>query len=70
MIERIRSASTFEERYGFCRAIRVGDRIEVAGTAPIPQDGGPTPADPHSQCCSVVGSHSTPSSVWAAGART
>lgn len=49
MIERVSSASTFEERYGFCRAIRVGDRIEVAGTAPIPQDGGPTPADPHSQ---------------------
>lgn len=49
MIERIRSASIFEERYGFCRAVRVRDRIEVAGTAPIPQDGSPTPMDAHGQ---------------------
>jgi enamine deaminase RidA (YjgF/YER057c/UK114 family) len=47
--DRIRTASLFEERYGFCRALRVGDRIEVAGTAPIPQDGSPTPKDAHGQ---------------------
>lgn len=49
MTERIRTASTFEERYGFCRALRVGNRIEVAGTAPIPQDGSPTPTDAYGQ---------------------
>jgi enamine deaminase RidA (YjgF/YER057c/UK114 family) len=43
MIERVSSASPFELRYGFCRALRVGDRIEVAGTAPIPQDGSAPP---------------------------
>ena len=36
---RVRSASPYESRYGFCRALRVGDRILVAGTAPIEPDG-------------------------------
>ncbi|MFP5333425.1 MAG: Rid family hydrolase [Acidimicrobiia bacterium] len=45
----VRSASPFEERYGFCRARRVGDRVEVAGTAPIPQGGGPLPISAHDQ---------------------
>ncbi len=49
MTDRYRSASPFEERYGFSRAIRTGDTIEVAGTAPIPQDGGPPPADAYEQ---------------------
>lgn len=34
------SGSPFEPAYGFCRAIRTEDRIEVAGTAPIPPEGG------------------------------
>lgn len=33
------SGSLYEPAYGFCRAVRLGDRIEVAGTAPIPPDG-------------------------------
>lgn len=37
--ERVRSGSPFEERYGFCRALRRGRRVEVAGTAPIPRPG-------------------------------
>ena len=45
----VRSASPFEERYGFSRAVRVGDMIRVAGTAPIPQDGAPTPHGPFDQ---------------------
>ncbi|ANM29579.1 endoribonuclease L-PSP [Acidobacteria bacterium Mor1] len=36
---RITSASPYEEQFGFCRALRIGDRIEVAGTAPIGPDG-------------------------------
>ncbi|MFT6942638.1 MAG: enamine deaminase RidA (YjgF/YER057c/UK114 family) [Nitriliruptoraceae bacterium] len=39
MTGRVRSGSRFEATYGFCRARIVGDRIEVAGTAPIPPDG-------------------------------
>jgi len=49
MRERITSASRYEEAYGFCRAMRVGDRIEVAGTAPIPQDGSEPPESPYDQ---------------------
>lgn len=48
-VERVHSASPFELRYGFSRALRVGNRIEVAGTAPIPQDGSATPDDPYHQ---------------------
>ena len=33
------SASPFEELFGFCRASRVGNRIHVAGTAPIGAEG-------------------------------
>jgi enamine deaminase RidA (YjgF/YER057c/UK114 family) len=36
---RARSASPYESRYGFCRALRAKDRIIVAGTAPIEPDG-------------------------------
>ncbi len=48
-MERVYSGSPFEPAYGFCRAIRAGDRILVAGTAPIPQDGSPTPASAYAQ---------------------
>ena len=33
------SASPFEELFGFCRATRVGDWIQIAGTAPIGEQG-------------------------------
>ncbi|MGI9017432.1 MAG: RidA family protein [Euzebya sp.] len=45
---RVQSASPFEEPIGFCRAIRVGNRIEVAGTAPVWPDGRCSP-DPEVQ---------------------
>ncbi len=35
-----RSGSPYEDAYGFARAVRVGDRVLVAGTAPIPPPGG------------------------------
>jgi len=35
---RVSSGSLFEAKVGFCRAIRVGNVIEIAGTAPIGPD--------------------------------
>ncbi len=37
--QRVASGSPFEAAFGFCRAVRVGDRVIVAGTAPIWPDG-------------------------------
>jgi enamine deaminase RidA (YjgF/YER057c/UK114 family) len=37
--QRYTSGSPYEPEYGFARAIRVGNRILVAGTAPIPHPG-------------------------------
>jgi enamine deaminase RidA (YjgF/YER057c/UK114 family) len=44
--ERVASGSPYEPTIGFCRAMRVGDRLLVAGTAPIWPDG---PCDPDPQ---------------------
>lgn len=35
----VSSGSPYESRFGFSRAVRVGDRVIVAGTAPIWADG-------------------------------
>ena len=40
---RASSGSPYEARYGFCRAIRTGDRLVVSGTAPIWPDGSCAP---------------------------
>jgi enamine deaminase RidA (YjgF/YER057c/UK114 family) len=37
--QRVSSGSPFEATIGFCRALRVGDRVLVSGTAPIWPDG-------------------------------
>lgn len=37
--KRINSSSRFEPEYGFSRAVRTGNRVLVAGTAPIPHTG-------------------------------
>ncbi len=44
--QRISSGSPFEPTIGFSRAVRVGDRVLVAGTAPVWPDGScdPDPA--------------------------
>lgn len=39
MSKRVRSGSPYEETIGFSRAVRVGDRVLVSGTAPIPAPG-------------------------------
>jgi len=40
--QRASSGSPFEEQFGFSRAVREGDRIIVAGTGPIEDDGSTT----------------------------
>ena len=44
----VSSGSPFEPVIGFSRAVRIGDRIEVSGTAPIWPDGSVDP-DPEKQ---------------------
>jgi enamine deaminase RidA (YjgF/YER057c/UK114 family) len=55
---RISSGSAFEERVGYSRAIRVGDRVWVSGTAPIlPGDADP-PTSAFEQatiCIGIIG---------------
>lgn len=38
-VSRHHGISPFEQSYGFSRAVRVGDTIHVAGTAPVPESG-------------------------------
>jgi enamine deaminase RidA (YjgF/YER057c/UK114 family) len=40
---RVASGSPYEPVIGFSRALRVGDRVLVAGTAPVEPDGGCAP---------------------------
>lgn len=46
---RTQSASPYEATIGFCRALRVGSRILVSGTAPVEPDGSSTPGDAEAQ---------------------
>jgi len=39
----VSSGSPYEPTIGFSRAVRVGDRVLVAGTAPVEADGGCAP---------------------------
>jgi enamine deaminase RidA (YjgF/YER057c/UK114 family) len=53
---RIRSVSPFEDKIGFSRAVRVGNRVLVSGTAPIWSDGTVDP-DPYVQakrCLEII----------------
>ena len=49
--------SPYEALYGFSRAIRVGERIIVSGTAPVEEDGSSTPGDAAEQarrCFAII----------------
>jgi enamine deaminase RidA (YjgF/YER057c/UK114 family) len=49
--------SPYETTVGFSRAVVAGDRVYVAGTAPIPADGSPPPEDPYEQaalCLEII----------------
>jgi enamine deaminase RidA (YjgF/YER057c/UK114 family) len=53
---RARSNSPYEAGYGFSRAVRVGDHVFVAGTAPIWEDGScdPDPVLQARRCCEII----------------
>ena len=52
----ISSGAVFEERVGYSRAVRVGDRVWVSGTAPIMPDDAdpPTGAYDQAQLCLAI----------------
>lgn len=54
--KRIFSGSELEERYGYARAVVVGDRILVSGTAPIWPDGScdPDPGAQARRCLEII----------------
>ena len=54
--DNVSSGSPFEPRYGFSRAVRVGDRVLVAGTAPIWPDDfvDPDPGAQTERCLEIM----------------
>ena len=54
---RATSGSPFEAQFGFCRAVRVGNRIIVAGTGPVEPEGSTTPGGVSEQadrCLAII----------------
>lgn len=52
-VQRVQTKAPTEATIGYCRAVRVGNQVLVAGTAPVPQDGGlvPVGADAQTRLC-------------------
>ena len=50
------SGSPWEDRFGYCRAVRVGNRVLVSGTAPVWPDGScdPDPATQARRCLEII----------------
>jgi enamine deaminase RidA (YjgF/YER057c/UK114 family) len=54
---RISSAMPLEQTYGYSRAVVVGDRVFVSGTAPVMPDGADPPSDAYGQarrCLEII----------------
>jgi enamine deaminase RidA (YjgF/YER057c/UK114 family) len=53
---RVGSASPYEDAVGFSRALRIGNRILVSGTAPIWPDGScdPDPGEQARRCLEII----------------
>ena len=53
---RVSSGSPLEGRYGYSRAVKVGDRVVVSGTAPVWPDGScdPDPGVQARRCCEII----------------
>jgi enamine deaminase RidA (YjgF/YER057c/UK114 family) len=57
-LRRISGYSPYEPVFGFSRAVVVGGRVLVAGTAPVPADESPPPPGPYAQarlCLDLIG---------------
>ena len=57
MVDRIRSGSPYEATIGFSRAVRVGERVLVSGTAPVPPSGesvAPGAGDQMRRCGEII----------------
>jgi enamine deaminase RidA (YjgF/YER057c/UK114 family) len=53
----VSSGSPYERIVGFSRAVRIGDRVFVAGTAPVMPDGADPPSDAYAQakrCLEII----------------
>lgn len=51
------TGSPYEAQFGFARAVREGNRILVAGTGPVEDDGASTPGGASAQaerCCTLI----------------
>lgn len=51
------TGSPYEAQFGFARAVRTGNRIVVAGTGPVEDDGSTTPgggAEQAERCCALI----------------
>ncbi|MDE2966365.1 MAG: RidA family protein [Chloroflexota bacterium] len=56
--QRTSSGGPFEERFAYCRAVRVGNQIHVSGTAAVEPDGSVTPGGMGAQtarCLTIIG---------------
>lgn len=55
--QRVASGSPYEPVIGFSRAVRIGDRVLVSGTAPVWPDGScdPDPAVQARRCFEIIG---------------
>ena len=57
--QRVFSGAPWEQRVGYCRALRAGDRVFVTGTAPVAAAGGVhAPGDGYAQarrCFEIIG---------------
>ena len=53
--QRITSGAAFEDRVGYSRAVRVGDRVWVSGTAPIMPDDADPPSGAYEQARVCLG---------------
>ena len=54
---RTTSGSPYEDQFGFCRAVRAGNRIIAAGTGPVEPDGSSTPggaAEQADRCFTLI----------------
>jgi enamine deaminase RidA (YjgF/YER057c/UK114 family) len=53
----VSSGTPYEASFGYSRAVRVGEHVSVAGTAPIMADGGEPPRDAYGQtrrCLEII----------------